>query len=618
MDHLSAAGVPPQSDREHTGAIRILHVDDERELVDLTSTFLAREDERFVIETATDAAAALDRLEDGAAPLDGIVSDYDMPEMDGLELLESVRENYPDLPFILFTGKGSEEIASEAISAGVTEYMQKGRGTDQYAVLANRIRNAVDQYRAERAIETVQERFRRLVEETTDVIFVVAPDGTIEYATPSAERILGRSPEALIGSNSFELIHPEDRERATAEYAELAGNPAGRRSVEFRYQHPDGSWIWTEARGRNLLEDPVIEGIVVYARDITERRLREQELTETTRTLEAVVESSPVPIVVVGLDGLVELWNPAAEELFGWSETEVLGEPVPTVPDGAEETFEVRPGGAPDGEMPTDTAVRRRTKDGETLDLGLSTAPLRDADGGVVGFIAVFDERPERERALREKNERLDRFAGIVSHDLRNPLRVLEGSLELAEETGDRRHFERARSSVGEMRTLIDDLLRIARDGEVVGDRTAVDAAAVVESCWRPVGTPEATLRSDLDGRFLADERRFRQLVENLFRNCVEHAGKGVTVRVGPLADGEGFYVADDGPGIPADEREAVFDSGGGGLGLSIVRRIAQAHGWDVSAAESAAGGARFEIRGVERPGDADDSGDAHDRRGPD
>lgn len=150
---------------------RILHVDDGPAFADITATYLDRIDESIEISTETSATAALDVL--NAERIDCVVSDYDMPEMDGLELLERVRERDVDVPFVLFTGKGIEEIASEAISAGVTDYIQKEPGSDGFTVRANRVRNAVDQYRSKRALATSQERLSRFIDQS--------PLGTIEY-----------------------------------------------------------------------------------------------------------------------------------------------------------------------------------------------------------------------------------------------------------------------------------------------------------------------------------------------------------------------------------------------------------------------------------------------------
>jgi len=248
----------------------------------------------------------------------------------------------------------------------------------------------------------------------------------------------------------------------------------------------------------------------------------------------------------------------------------------------------------------------------------------------------------ERERAadrLRRQNERLDGFASVVSHDLRNPLNVLDGSLDLARETGDDVHFDRARRAVDRMEALIDDLLDLARAGRLVEETEPVDLAELATDCRDAVPTGGATVETVGERTIRADESRLRQLLENLIRNSVEHGSTGgrpeadngvehgstgsraepdgsaehadpdaaaaSTVTVGPLDDG--FYVEDDGPGIPAEDRERVFESGystaedGTGFGLAIVRRIAEAHSWSVTLAESEAGGARFEFTGVER-----------------
>ena len=154
------------------------------------------------------------------------------------------------------------------------------------------------------------------------------------------------------------------------------------------------------------------------------------------------------------------------------------------------------------------------------------------------------------------------------------------------------------------MSRLIDDLLELARAGEQVDELRPVSLRRVVRSAWSSVETNGAELRADVDGRVLADESRLTQLLENLFRNAVEHGGRDVTVTVGALPDG--FFVADDGPGVPEADREEIVDAGystndaGTGFGLSIAQEIVDAHGWRVDVTESESGGARFEFRGVE------------------
>ncbi len=213
-------------------------------------------------------------------------------------------------------------------------------------------------------------------------------------------------------------------------------------------------------------------------------------------------------------------------------------------------------------------------------------------------------DRLTREAELTEQNERLEQFASVVSHDLRSPLQVAQGRVGLAQATYDSEELEIALDALERMNTMIDDLLTLARGGADLGEIQTVSLSALVEECWRTVETGEATLETDGDARLRADQSRLRQLLENLVRNAVEHAGAPVTVTVGALADGQGFYVADDGPGISEEDREKVFTPGyssdGTGFGLAIVERIVDAHGWTIDVTDSDAGGTRFVVTGIE------------------
>ena len=219
----------------------------------------------------------------------------------------------------------------------------------------------------------------------------------------------------------------------------------------------------------------------------------------------------------------------------------------------------------------------------------------------------------------------IDHVASVVSHDLRNPLDVARARLEAGRELNDDEHFDHVEQAHERMERIIQDVLTIARGSEVVDPDDTVDLTDVAESAWETVETDGATLQ--IDGQLptvTADPDRVGRLFENLFRNCVEHGSTStrarpddaavdgsrydVAVTVGPLeGDGRtGFYVADDGPGIPPEDRQHVFDPGyssedhGTGLGLAIVARIVDLHGWSIGVTESASGGARFEIDGIE------------------
>ena len=1015
--------VHPESAR-----IRILHVDDQQDFCDLTAEFLKRERDEFEVVTETSAAEGFDRLV--SERIDCVVSDYDMPGRNGLEFLEEVRSADDDLPFILFTGKGSEEIASEAISAGVTDYLQKGTGTDQYTVLANRIENAVDQSRSREALEASQRRLSLFVEQSPLGVIEWDDNFDIVGVNEAAEEILGYTEAELLGC-SWERIVPDSAADSVAETVDQLFEKAGgyhsinenvrkdgdrricewynrfvtdetgdiaaffsqfqditerkereaqleqstarlnalfdnspvminihdgagniihpnppfcentgyteseltgtkvweidqeidsdearslwesmavgeKRELEGSYQRRDGSTFPVEVHIRRL----ALEGedrFMVISRDITARKERERELER----YEAIVEKSDDGMYVFDEDGRFEFVNQRVVDvsgipLEGWidehfsihsdlgtlTETEVASveegltaivdgesdeevvELSPDVPTGiealelrltplhtdggdtcvigysrdisehashktklerlqqqaqvlmttstVEETtqiavdtaqellgaelsgfhrlsddgqrlelvtdtteiesaFDSLPGyDRTDTEDPVGTVVweafdagepvvvddtsthaelagntpagsgiiypisdqgvfivsateahafdetdknfidilvatltaalqrvsreslirerereLRETKErldlalegtntgiwewnletdevnwSETMerDVGLDPGTfdgtieavekrvhpddwktVRDAfeqaresdglyeaefrlqheDGSVIwsnvrgrlverrdgadrliGVHQNITDRKEREQELERQNRRLKEFSSVVSHDLRNPLSVADGRLELARRECDCDHLDAIENALDRMERIIDEVLGLAREGEDIGATDPVDLRDAVESAWTIVA--DVNDRVDLVAldenadlpTIEADYNRLCQLLENLFRNSIDHGGEDLTITVGTVDDG--FYIEDDGPGIPEQDREQVFEAGystspdGTGLGLRIVEQIVEAHDWKIRITDGTDGGARFEITGIE------------------
>ena len=756
--------------------LRVLHVDDDPSITDLTQTFLEREDDRFAVRTATSADEGLQLLAE--SEIDCIVSDYQMPGINGIEFLESVAEDHPDLPFILYTGKGSEEIAGEAIRAGVTDYLQKESGTDHYALLANRIVHAVNSQRREQRIqffETLEseltelsidflrmegrdidtlidrtlERLGTLVSADRAYVFDIENEtetlsNTYEWCSdgvePQIDRLQGISqdvlpwwtqklndfenitipdvselpPEAeaeqelleeqniaslivtpmisdgeLVGFIGFDWVEKQEvwsdefinilrmvgelittarrrKERrqelkefetiigaltdavyvldeegrftyVNDEFVELVGYDRERilgsspllikddeeakqaKQQLGRILSSDGpKTITFETTIRPSTGDPVIcedhmgvlpydgeefNGSVGTLRDVTDQKRRAQELEKLKSQYETLVESFPDGAVFL-IDTDLEYVRAGGEELgkLGLSPEEVEGtKPQALFPEEiADETCHYYEE-ALDGNANT----FKQEHEGERY--RVQTAPVRTNGEEIEYVIAVSQNVSERvadKRELERQNERLEEFASIVSHDLRNPLRVAHGRLELIREEYESEHTDDLAQALDRMNALIEDLLTLAREGKQVDETKPVELATVAENSWQTVNTAQATLEMNTSGVIRADQSRLRQLFENLYRNAVEHGGDDVTVSVGAMDDG--FYVADTGPGIPASNREDVFEAGystsdeGTGFGLRIVAQVVDAHGWEVIVTETEQGGARFEITGVE------------------
>jgi len=326
-----------------------------------------------------------------------------------------------------------------------------------------------------------------------------------------------------------------------------------------------------------------------------------------------VVESLNSAVFVVDTDDRIIEANDAGRQLLG--DRVIVGQSVDDALETSPELLEKYRGLNDDAEE-TKAVIEQNDR---FFDVQLS--PLYDSRDALVGRVFLvheITEQKERERELERRNQQLDQFAAVLSHDLRNPLNVASGRLALARERNDPEEFDRVEEAHDRMSSLIDEVLAFARD-EKTTDRVELQLSALAKAAWGHVDTGAATLRIDGDRVITGDRDQLLQLFENVFRNSVEHGstgsrpgaddsvehdGAGVPIRVDATPDG--FTISDDGPGVPPEEREEVFTHGvtssesGTGLGLAIVQHVVESHGWDVEMTESRSGGAKLVISGLE------------------
>jgi PAS domain S-box-containing protein len=664
--------------------IRVLHVDHETGDAEGAAGMLERENDRLAVETAASVREGLDRLPDGQP--DCVVASYELPGTNGVEALESVREDRPELPFVIFTDAGSEEIASAAISAGVSEYLERTPGAGQYGVLADRIVTAVKRHRARIDERTRVRRLELLRKNSRNLLFLLDGDRTCRFVGSAVERFLGFAPADVEGRPGEEYIHPDDRESFVDAYRQARAN--SREVIDRTYQvrHEDGSWRWIESR---KCYRPGIDAVVVDWRDVTERVERERELEAARDRYEMLFENNPIVVwehdfsdaktyldeLAAECDDLGEYFdaNPGelldvfersrpidvnrnAVEYYGAdSKSHLLDNVDQVLGDEAWELTRELWQSVAAGETRFNGETVAHTFGGDRrhqiLDLYVPESHADDY-GRVYMTGTDVTALKRREHELERERDRLDEFASVVSHDLRNPLHVADGKLELARQECPADHLDEATAALDRMDRLIENLLELAREGERATDREPVALADLAETCRASVGTGDASLVVETDVTVRAVRSRLRQLLENLVRNAVEHGStspgsqahqdavehgstsprshtpedavehgstdpdsqahrdgrghgdSGVTITVGDFE--HGFYVADDGPGIPAEERSEVFGAGystsedGTGFGLAIVQEISEAHGWQARATGSETGGARIEIVGVD------------------
>ena len=462
------------------------------------------------------------------------------------------------------------------------------------------LRDVTERKRREQRLE----QYKTIFDSVTEPVYVVDNDDRfLRYNEPFAD-LVGYDESALVGEPMTTVLNADP----------LAADGGLVDTAETTVRTAEGRRVPCEVELAPVSLADGTEGRVGIIRDISRRKAIESELAATTERLDTLVEASPLAIISHDGDGVVDVWNPAAESLFGWTAAEVRGDVLPVVPEAREAELRERHRQVQSGERLTGWETELQRKDGRTIPVTVSAAPIRGDDSTVAGTVAVIadiSEQKARERRLERQNERLDEFASLVSHDLRNPLQVATGHLTLAKEGEDpRSHIEDAEAALDRMEELIDDTLELARRGRAIGSTERVSLSTLAEDAWANVAAESGTLTVADQPTVDCDPDRVIELLENLFGNAVRHGvdeNEAITVTVGALEDG--FYVADDGTGIPESERLMIFDSGfttaddGTGLGLDIVRTIADAHGWRIDVTESESGGARFEFTGVERQG---------------
>jgi PAS domain S-box-containing protein len=326
---------------------------------------------------------------------------------------------------------------------------------------------------------------------------------------------------------------------------------------------------------------------------------------------ETLVDNGSDAIVSINKESTVVYANESVKRVFGYESEEIVGQPLTTVmPDRFEDAhFEAVESYLRTGEPNldwNDIQLPAVHKDGHEIQLDI-TFEEHEYGGETVfsGIMRDITGRVERERRLERQNEQLEKFAGIISHDLRNPINAAQARLSLLQSEYDDDHLDELDDIHNRMATLIEDVLELTKQGQTVGETAPVALSSVARNAWSSAGAESAELVVTTELTLQADRERLRSLLENLLGNAVQHVDEEVTVTVGGLDEGTGFYVADDGSGIPEEERSDVFEYGyttedaGTGFGLNIVRSVAEAHGWEVTVTESEDAGARFEFEGV-------------------
>jgi PAS domain S-box-containing protein len=498
---------------------------------------------------------------------------------------------------------------------------------------------------AELQLEDLERRYRTLVEQLPAVSYMDAVDErmTSIYVSPQVERVLGMSGEMFLNDQAWARhLHPDDRERAIAELrgAIDAGGPF---SLEYRMTRPDGRVMWIRDQGTVVHDDPgrprYVQGLYL---DITDQKRMESELRSEAGKFRSLAERIPAVVYIEGEGGSDDApiyMSPKYEELFGYTPEERQANPTLwrelLHPEDRERAIEAAERSYKEGGFSED--YRMIARDGRVVWVHDETVLVRDDEGQPLFWQGVLYDITEQKRAeqelaqalemerraverLRQADEMKNTFLNAVSHDLRTPLSAILGSaitLDNADELGisqeDRRQLIRSLARKAKRLTgMVTDLLDVDRltRGLVQPRREHMDLGAILgRTVAESDVLEERTVHvqaEPLDAWI--DESMVVRIVENLLVNATKHTPPTATIWVGarPVENGVVLVVEDDGPGVPPEERERLFEpfergqrsapSPGLGVGLSLVTRFAEAHGGRAWVEDRAGGGASFRV----------------------
>ncbi|MGD1060130.1 MAG: response regulator [Methanomassiliicoccales archaeon] len=573
--------------------VSALIIDDDPNLLELAKAFLEHNDE-MQVETTASPLDALVLLETNR--YDVIVCDYQMPDADGIQFLKTLRMQGRDTPFILFTGKGREDIAIDALNNGADFYLQKGgEPKAQFAELRNMVMRSVAERRAMESVKESEEIYEKLFKDNIEAMILFdRQTGRLEDVNAAACGLFGADREALLRMTTHDLGLPlpsgwERKGKGALEQGTKTSTLM--RALDGRVKDVEAFSGTLKVRGR-------LTGYSTL-RDTTIRKQAEDMLWKAGGKLRAIIEASPLAILTLNPDGTVATWNPAAEKVFGWEPPDPTSPGVLLLDQSAglahlkERILR--------GERLNEEEVSRPGLAGIDNTISISTAPIVDADGKLVSIMAVASDITERKRIesrLLQMNEALRLINGILRHDTLNELTVVSGSLDMFERTRQEKYLASAFKAVNRSTELIKRMKEL----EVM----ALAGGALVPSSLRHA--VERVCKGYMieyeiegDATVLADSALV-SAIDNIVRNALVHGqATKIEAEIKRAGDRWNLSIVDNGKGIPGGIKNEIFEEGfsyganaGSGFGLFLVRKTMQRYGGSISVDDNNPRGAVF------------------------
>ncbi|MFA5295836.1 MAG: PAS domain S-box protein [Methanoregulaceae archaeon] len=583
--------------------ITVLFVDDEPMLLELSKRYLETTG-KFRVDTATSAQVALGKLE--VSPYDAVVSDYQLPGMDGITFLTVLRSRYPDLPFLFFTGRGREEVVIGAFEKGADYFIQKGGAPKpQFTELMHKIEQAVRHRVALVRLRESEQRYHAFFATTQDSVFITTDDGRWIDFNDAAIQLFGydsRDDLAAVHIGDLYLV-PEDRQV----HLDCIREHGYVREYPVRLRKKDGTPISSLVSTVSVM-DPA--GGTIYCgtvRDITEKNRQESLLNENEELFRNIVEDQTEFVCRFRPDGTHVFVNEAYCRYFGKTRDEITGHRfIPTIPPEDREQLRDHLAALTPENPGASIEHRIIMPDGSIRWQHWSDRAILDEQGRVSEYQSVgrdVTEKKEMDRALRQAHQKLNMLSSITRHDIMNKLLALRGYTRLIQEEAQDLEIRTYADAINHAARAIDEQLQFTRDYQDLGIQSPawLVVAEILDPVKGQLDLGRVRLETRVEGIAVCADPLFSRVWYNLIDNTLRHAPEATVIRVTAGEEGDALLLVyeDDGPGIPPDQKERIFDKGFGkntGLGLFIVREILAITGMTIRETGVAGKGVRFEI----------------------
>ncbi len=580
-----------------TGRIKVLLVDDDLTFLSIAKQCLEMQGE-IEVDTASSVNEALEKLK--KTDYDAVVSDYQMPGKDGLEFLKELRAKGNMIPFIVFTGKGREEIAVKALNCGANQYVDKHDDPETvYSELAHSIRKTVkEKHNEEQLLYQAQ-----LMQNASDAIIASDENFILTSWNQAAERMYGWKENEVIGRLGQDVLQSEFVGIDCAHAIQML-RETGKFSGEVVQLHRDGHRINVETNAMVMAgKNNQIIGYVSVNRDITENQKLLEELKNANQRLNLLFESAPDAYYINDLKGKFIDGNKVAEEITGYTKNELIGKSflrLKLLPRSqilkAVKLLAVNALGKATG--PDELVLNRR--DGTQVPVEIRTYPVKiKGQTLVLGIARDVSERKKLEEKLRV-------VGGLTRHDVRNKLSAVTGNAYLLRQklAGDPKALEQLNDMEAAVQQM-EQIFEFARTYEKLGveQLTDMDVKKILDEAVSVFSDLKGVkIMNECHGLTVLADSLLRQLLYNLIDNSLKYGEKIRQIRVyykTSSTDRLELVYEDDGVGIPGNMRSDLFKEGftsgkGTGYGLFMIKRICEVYGWTIHETGKQGQGVRF------------------------